>query len=114
MHLNNRQRWLRTIAWLRRNHPTRYPVTVRSVNIIDQAECTLRTRRFWIIVDSDRCMALRIDSLLHEWAHALTWWGTDADDHGPEWGLTYARLYREWLAWDWELGSGASPSAQPT
>jgi hypothetical protein len=45
-----------------------------------------------------------MDALLHEWAHALTWFGNDNDEHGPEWGLTYARLYRSFLTWNYGEG----------
>ena len=37
--------------------------------------------------------------LLHEWAHAVAWHeGHDTvHDHGPEWGIAYARLYQEFV-----------------
>jgi len=31
----------------------------------------------------------------------MTWFGNDADAHGPEWGLMYAKLYRTWLTWNY-------------
>jgi predicted SprT family Zn-dependent metalloprotease len=37
------------------------------------------------------------DTLLHEWAHAIAWTEghETTEDHGPEWGLAYSRVYQE-------------------
>jgi hypothetical protein len=34
--------------------------------------------------------------LIHEWAHAISWDmnKTKTPDHGPEWGVAYARVWR--------------------
>lgn len=51
--------------------------------------------RFVILVrkSSPTMMA---DTLMHEWAHALTWHeGTHAPtDHGDQWALAFGRCYR--------------------
>lgn len=33
------------------------------------------------------------DAIIHEWAHALVWDVPGAEEHGPEWGVAYARCY---------------------
>ena len=107
------------LAWLRREHPPGYPVTARRVPglLVDCSSWPVsglcefpigKGRRFRISICSRQSWALQTDSLLHEWAHALTWFGADArqhEDHGPEWGLTYGQLYREFLVWDYGRGS---------
>lgn len=50
-----------------------------------------------IQIDARQPMHAVIDTLIHEWAHAMVW---DAsvderyDAHGPIWGVAYARAYR--------------------
>jgi hypothetical protein len=35
-----------------------------------------------------------VDTLVHEWAHLLVWDAVQESDHGPIWGVAYARCYR--------------------
>ncbi len=37
-----------------------------------------------------------IDTLVHEWAHAMVW-DTHGDDHGALWGVAWAKAYRVYL-----------------
>lgn len=32
------------------------------------------------------------ETMVHEWAHALAWY-SGVQDHGPEWGVAFARCY---------------------
>ncbi len=96
--LTNETKWRKVLNWLRREFPLR-KVRVRRMDIQHQGECDLLNSRFEIIIQKKQCFNLRLDALLHEWAHALTWHGNDSDDHGSEWGLAYARLYRAYLVW---------------
>lgn len=52
--------------------------------------CALERNRFCIDLDP----AASLDTLAHEWAHALTWDCAEVEDHGPLWGVAYARCYR--------------------
>lgn len=48
---------------------------------------------FTITVVAKRATANEMrDTIVHEWAHAMAW-GAETD-HGPEWGVAYARAYR--------------------
>ena len=105
MKLTVDSKWRRTLAWLRREFPTAKKVRVRQLDIKDQGTCDYINHRFEIEVKK-QCYRLRIDTLLHEWAHALTWFGNDGDAHGSEWGLMYAQLYRNWLTWNYGQGPG--------
>ncbi len=93
-------KWRKTLAWLRREFPLGKKVRIRQLDMEDQGECDYIKHRFEITVKR-QCLNLRMDTLLHEYAHALTWFGNDEDPHGSEWGLAYARLYRTWLPWNY-------------
>ncbi len=96
----NKTLWRMVLNWLRREFPLS-KVRVRQLDVQHQGECDFLANRFEISIQKKQCFNLRLDTLLHEWAHALTWHGNDKDDHGSEWGLAYARLYRAFLAWDY-------------
>lgn len=101
MKLTVDSKWRRTLAWLRREHPLSKRVRVRQFANMDcQGDCEYVKHRFEIRVKR-QCHGLRIDTLLHEWAHAMTWFGNDADPHDSEWALMYAKLYRTWLTWNY-------------
>lgn len=55
----------------------------------------LRTRRseFLIEIDQDIGEPVACDTLIHEWAHAVSW-QADKSSHGAAWGVAYARCYR--------------------
>ena len=107
------QKWTMLIAWLRRNFPTRARVRIRSIhNIKWQGEIlfvgtNINTGIFKLTINRKQSFNLRVDALIHEWAHALTWFGaeTHLDDHSSEWGITYARIYRTFIEWNWRKGS---------
>lgn len=97
-------KWRRTLAWLRREHPLGKKVRVRQLNMKNQGDCDYVNHCFEIRILKTQCLCLRMDTLLHEWGHALTWFGNDIDSHGPEWGLMFAKLYRSWLTWNYGRG----------
>jgi len=103
MKLTTLQKWLRTINWLRREFPPRYPVTICSQSLKGlSGDCIFKNHRFLIRINSKKAFSERIDTILHEYAHALTWFGADCvEDHSDEWGLCYAKLYRAWDEWDY-------------
>jgi hypothetical protein len=104
MRLTQKSKWRKTLSWLRREHPLTKRVRVRQVKLKEQGYCAYSKNCFEIRIQGKQCLNLRMDSLLHEWAHTLTWFGNDADQHGSEWGLAYARLYRTWLTWNYGEG----------
>lgn len=59
-----------------------------------------------VLVHRNQCFNLRIDTLIHEWAHILTWFGAEMynEDHSAEWGIAYAKIYRTFLEWNWGKG----------
>ena len=63
------------------------------------AETEWDGKQFHVRIEKRDCFRLRVDSLLHEWAHVLSWDDYDTDPHGEKWGLTYSRLYLAWLRW---------------
>ena len=106
MPLPNLNRGFRTITWLRRTFPPPHPVRVRRLCMPKGEKLCGDTwlgvgMRFAIRVERRQSWALALDTLLHEWAHTLTWHGNDTDWHGAEWGLQYARIYRAFLEWNY-------------
>jgi hypothetical protein len=103
MKLTTGQKWLRTIAWLRRNFPSHYNTTIRSVptgkchGYTEYDKCCFRIK-----IERRQSFYLRIDTLIHEWAHVLTWFGAEThEDHSSEWGLAYAKIYRTFVEWNY-------------
>lgn len=95
-------KWRKVTNWLRREFPVG-KVRVRQIDMENQAECEFVNHCFEITIQKKQCFSLRLDALLHEWAHARTWYGNDTDAHGSEWGLAYAMLYRAFLVWNYGL-----------
>ncbi len=48
-----------------------------------------------IIYNSFQCE--RIDTLIHEYAHAMRMARNDYNEHGNSWGIAYAKTYRKFL-----------------
>ena len=103
MKLTIAKKWRSTIAWLHRNFPADSPISIKSVSMKEHGYTQPETGYYQIKVNKKKSFSLRIDTLLHEWAHCLTWLGaeTDIEDHGAEWGIAYARLYRTFLEWNY-------------
>lgn len=101
--LTTAQKWLRAIAWLRRNFPAQCPVYVKSKFLKKEhgyTECI--GGWFRIKINRKESYELRIDTLIHEWAHCLTWYGAEETaEHGAEWGIAYARIYRTFEEWNY-------------
>lgn len=111
------QKWRRLLPWLRQEFPPRCKVRVRCRRIKrekDHGWTNLygNPKRFEVIIQSNRQLALRVDTIIHEWAHVITWSGNDTDDHGEEWGLAYARIYREFIKWDYGRPPQGSDSSE--
>jgi len=50
-----------------------------------------------VYIDDRMPFGMMIDFLLHELAHVQSWICNEDDDHGPEFGLSYADLYAHYL-----------------
>lgn len=81
--------------------PPVHPVSCRRIRFtkgsVNTAECWLANRKFYIRLERRLGNDAAIDTLLHEWAHILLWTPNNAlnlDDHGPEWGLAYSRVWQ--------------------
>jgi hypothetical protein len=90
---------------LRESVPPSYPVSVRRTKMNFPGDCELKIvkikgkaqQRFVIRISRFMDEQSAIMTLLHEWAHALVWEVPGAKDHGAEWGVAYARVYRAYL-----------------
>lgn len=55
--------------------------------------CGLVKGVFIITIASNVNKTVAIESLIHEWAHAMAW--HEKKEHGPVWGVCYARLWSD-------------------
>ena len=84
---------------LRRVVPADLPIRVRRLAMKDAGDCDLRPatearpKHYEIRICTSLTESAAVLILLHEWAHALAW-HKEGSDHGPEWGIAYARVYR--------------------
>jgi hypothetical protein len=53
--------------------------------------------QFAVYLDHRMPLGMCIDYLIHELAHVGTWFVNEPEDHGPMFGVEYARLYRRYL-----------------
>lgn len=63
----------------------------------DTAYVTLEGDHFAVVIDDRLQFGTVCDYLLHEFAHIGTWFVNEYDDHGPIFGVEWARLYRIYL-----------------
>lgn len=103
MKLSTAQKWLRMLAWLHRNFPAQYAISVRSKPMKKFHGYTEYTGAwFHVKINRKQSHDLRIDALIHEWAHCLSWFGAEqTEEHSAEWGLAYARIYRAFIKWNY-------------
>lgn len=99
------------LAGLRQTCPAAHPVIVRASwlpkNLLGQ--CVRRDSRFVIRLNNRMGQEQAIDTLLHEWAHALAWNFSldrlarqkdidreefDLASHDETWGCAYSRVWR--------------------
>jgi hypothetical protein len=94
------RRWLRlAFDKLRTLYPTRVKLVFRRLKDV-QGLCIGsmgRSSEQTIIVDPHTTFCHAMDTLIHEYAHALTlWWSAD---HTPLWGVVYAELLTKIEKW---------------
>ena len=63
----------------------------------DTGFVTLGGEEFRVVLESRLCFGSRIDYLLHELAHVGSWFVNEPNDHGPHFGIEWARLYTLYL-----------------
>lgn len=67
-----------------------------------------------IQIEGAQQMSAILDSLIHEWAHAMVWDASQRpgdQGHGPLWGVAYARCYRVMLTVIAPDGPAPAPSS---
>ena len=85
---------------LRKKVPAALPVKLRFVDLDDRyGDCSIvngEKPHFVVRIHKDLNSAASVMVLVHEWAHAVAWTAehTLLEDHGPEWGIAYARIWR--------------------
>lgn len=80
---------------LREWHPADSPVWVRRCRLTGCYGTTQwGTGRFLITIDSALPESDQVHTLLHEWAHVLTW-DESEEDHDEVWSAAYSRIYQD-------------------
>lgn len=59
-------------------------------------DCQIKNDHYLIRIDPSLQEHEALDTLLHEWAHALSL-TKSGDEHGSEWGIAYSKVYRAFL-----------------
>jgi hypothetical protein len=88
--------WEQLVAHLRKRCPIRKRLVVCLKPLRDELDgithLSGNERTITIIVNSKKPWATQVDSLVHEWGHAL--WMDDMDWHDDRWGKLHSRAYR--------------------
>lgn len=93
------RRLRRNLRALRSKVPPVWPVVVRRRRIVGHWGTVnlVKEPSPHFVLNLDPALAPdRLDEvLIHEWAHALSWTTEhpSVQDHGPEWGISYAKTY---------------------
>ena len=100
--MTNKKEWLQLLRWLKRTFPAKYLITIRSRPQEKHGYSDLRQKRFFININSVAQYELRVDAIIHEWAHCLTPGIWEKEEHGKDWGRAYAKIYRAFVKWSEE------------
>lgn len=101
------QKFDRILRGLRKGCPVKTPLKVVTKNLSGQKLCGAciayvspqgEIRKFVIQIDRNKSILTAIDTLLHEWAHALDKEanGIPIEPHRQSWGECYARVWRHY------------------
>lgn len=87
------------VKFLKDNFPQDYPVSVRRVVMSQEydGDCQLKNKHYLIRINKCLKEHVAIDTLLHEYAHCVSWNKCTSDHHCSEWGKAYSKLYRAFL-----------------
>jgi hypothetical protein len=82
------------VKLLKKECPPKLPVRVRRVKTPKEEDgsCRKKEDHFLIKIDNTLSEHEAVETLIHEWAHALVWDITQ--EHTNEWGKAYSRVYR--------------------
>lgn len=92
------QTYRRAVKLLATKCPAPLPVKVRRVKTASDldGDCNHRDTYFYIRINRTLAEHEAIDTLLHEWAHAIAW-PSSGDAHSSDWGRAYSKVYRLFL-----------------
>lgn len=103
----NKTKWRKLLWWLRKNFSTDLPIIVRCKDKLsfypnDSGICVrFENKYIRIEISNKQCYYLKVDAIIHEWAHAITMKDNTIEEHGNEWGKAYSRIYRSFIDWNY-------------
>ena len=90
--------------WLKEEYPTPHPVLIKfgtrdhRAKDTDGGGCQRVGREIIIDIDTSQLWTAAVETLLHEWAHAVIWPHAHLEDyqvdHGIEFSLKFGEIYR--------------------
>ena len=108
---------------LREHLPLAYPVTVKRVKMKkNDGTCSKSGKKFFIDIDRSLTQQMAIETLLHEYAHALAWSHrhdkmNDEEltrkQHDATWGVAYSEVYRVFEQFYLECYGPETPLKEP-
>jgi hypothetical protein len=93
--------------WLNKYYPTPRPTFVRVIDFKRKrteggcyiwAETERMKNKIYIRIHSKLPWNIAVETLLHEWAHAVTWPLATVEhtvSHNTEWAVTYGKIYED-------------------
>ena len=63
----------------------------------DSAYVIKKNSNYQVVIDNRMPFGMCVDFILHELAHCHSWHHNEENDHGPEWGKSFALLYTYYL-----------------
>lgn len=106
MNKDENRKWRKLIFWLHKNFPADLKIRVRSKhNIYYNGEkcCSLCTRYSTYIridIEIKQTFQEKVDSIIHEWAHALSLTDSSIKEHPQSFGIAFAKIYEVYSKWN--------------
>lgn len=104
--MSNKSTFIGIVNYLKKTFPASLPIKVRRCRMpmCDKdhdvrlfGDCSKDDENFLIRINKDDEYSIQVDTLMHEWAHAVAEWdyeNDEEDSHSDKWGSVYAQIYR--------------------
>jgi len=89
----------KVVRFVKKEFPVDFPVSIRRLKLSDKldGDCYFNETNFEIRINNQLPEHEAIETLIHEYAHVLSWKQCVNEYHGDQWGKFYSRIYRKFL-----------------